>query len=142
MDRSHPRLLLAVTFLPRAYFLILFSIRHTQFGSGNIHCGEAMEISPVYGYDNSCFNLHFNIIILCSLRLPSNLCPSDFPISVLFNAFMFVPILVILLLSSSSSSPPPPLCRVFIFIFLTQTMSLGNTVLQPFCCSYSWFIHR
>jgi hypothetical protein len=39
-------------------------------------------------------------------------------------------------LSSSSSSP---LCRVFI---LRQTMSLGNTVLQPFCCSYSWCILR
>ena len=41
--------------------------------------------------------------------------------------------------SSSSSSPPSsPLCRVFILIFLRQTMSLGNTVLQLFCCYYSW----
>ena len=36
---------------------------------------------------------------------------------------------ILLLLSSSSSSP---LCRVFILIFLRQTMSLGNTVLQLF----------
>ena len=36
----------------------------------------------------------------------------------------------LLLLSSSSS----PLCRVFILIFLRQTMSLGNTLLQLFCC--------
>ena len=41
-----------------------------------------------------------------------------------------------LLLSSSSSSSP--LCRVFIFIFLRETMSLGNTVLQLFFCYYSW----
>jgi len=26
------------------------------------------------------------------------------------------------------------LCRVFILIFLRQSMSLGNTVLQLFCC--------
>jgi hypothetical protein len=43
------------------------------------------------------------------------------------------------LLSSSSSSP---LFKVFTLIFLRQTMSLDNTVLQPFCCSYSWCIHR
>ena len=41
--------------------------------------------------------------------------------------------LLLLLLSSSSS----PLCRVFILIFLRQTLSLGNTVLQLFCCYYS-----
>ena len=35
----------------------------------------------------------------------------------------------------SSSSP---LCRVFILIFLRQIMSLGKTVLQLFCCYYSW----
>ena len=29
------------------------------------------------------------------------------------------------------------LCRVFILIFLRQTMSLGNAVLQLFCCYYS-----
>jgi len=39
---------------------------------------------------------------------------------------------VLLLLSSSSS----PLCRIFILIFLRQTMSLGNTLLQLFCCYY------
>ena len=41
-------------------------------------------------------------------------------------------LLLLLLLSSSS-----PLCRVFILIFLRQTMSLGNTVLQLICCYYS-----
>jgi len=48
-------------------------------------------------------------------------------------------LLLLLLLSSSSSSP---LCRVFILIFLRQTMSLGNTVLQLFCCYYSWCLFR
>ena len=42
------------------------------------------------------------------------------------------------LLSSSSS----PLRRVFILTFLRQTMSLGNTVLQLFCCYYSWCLYR
>ena len=44
------------------------------------------------------------------------------------------------LLSSSSSSSP--LCRVFILIFLKQTISLGNTVLQLFCCHSSWCLYR
>jgi len=47
---------------------------------------------------------------------------------------------VLLLLSSSSSSSS--LCRVFILTFLRQTMSLGNTVLQLFCCYYSWCLYR
>jgi len=46
--------------------------------------------------------------------------------------------LLLLLLSSSSS----PLCRVFILIFLRQTISLGNTVLQLFCYYYSWSLYR
>ena len=49
-------------------------------------------------------------------------------------------LLLLLLLSSSSSSSP--LCRVFILIFLRQTMSLGNSVLQLFCCYYSWCLYR
>ena len=47
-------------------------------------------------------------------------------------------LLLLLLSSSSSSSSSSPLCRVFILIFLRQTMSLENTVLQLFCCYYSW----
>jgi len=48
----------------------------------------------------------------------------------------------LLLLSSPSSSSSSPLCRVFILIFLRQTISLGNTVLQLFCCYYSWCLYR
>ena len=59
-------------------------------------------------------------------------------------------LLLLLSSSSSSSSPPPPsslsssspLCRVFIIIFLRQNMSLGNTVLQLFCCYYSRCLYR
>jgi hypothetical protein len=40
--------------------------------------------------------------------------------------------LLLLLSSSSSSSLVSPLCRVTTLIFLRQTMSLGNTVLQLF----------
>ena len=45
---------------------------------------------------------------------------------------------ILLLLLSSSS----PLCRVFILIFLRKTMSIGNKVLQLFCCFYSWCLYR
>jgi len=51
-------------------------------------------------------------------------------------------LLLLLLLLSSSSSSSSPLCRAFIRIFLRQTMSLGNTVLQLFYCYYSWCLDR
>jgi len=47
-------------------------------------------------------------------------------------------IIIIIIIRSSSS----PLCRVFMLIFLRQTMFLGNTVLQLFCCYYSWCLFR
>jgi len=34
------------------------------------------------------------------------------------------------------------LCRIFILIFLRQTMSLGNRVLQLVCCYSSWRLYR
>jgi len=49
-------------------------------------------------------------------------------------------LLLLLLLSSSSSSSP--LCKVLIFIFLRQNMSLGNKMMQLFCCYNSWFLYR
>jgi hypothetical protein len=58
----------------------------------------------------------------------------------LILAHVHTSVFVQLLLSSSSSSSP--LCRVFILIFLTQTVSLGNTVLQLFCCYYSRCLYR
>jgi hypothetical protein len=45
----------------------------------------------------------------------------------------------LLLLSLSSSSSP--LCRVFIHIFLKQSMSLGNTLLQLFSCYCLWCLY-
>ena len=50
-------------------------------------------------------------------------------------------LVVVVLVLSLSSSLSSPLCRVFILIFLRQTMSLGNTVLQLFCCFYSWRLY-
>ena len=49
--------------------------------------------------------------------------------------------LLLQLLSSPSSSSSSLLCRVLILIFLRQTISLGNTVLQLFCCYYSWCLY-
>ena len=54
------------------------------------------------------------------------------------TSFTWILHLWLLLLLISSPPPSSPLCRVFILIFLRQTMSLGNTVLQLFCCYYSW----
>ena len=50
--------------------------------------------------------------------------------------------LLLLISSSSSSSSLSPLCRVFIHIFLRQTMSIGNTVFQLFCHYYLWCLYR
>ena len=52
--------------------------------------------------------------------------------------YFLLSILLFLLLLLSSSL----LCRVFILIFLRQTVSLGNTVLQLICCYYSWCLYR
>jgi hypothetical protein len=48
--------------------------------------------------------------------------------------------LLLLLLSSSSSLSP--LRRVFVHIFLKQTMSLGSTLLQLFCCYCLWCLYH
>ena len=45
--------------------------------------------------------------------------------------------LLLLLLSSSSS----PLCRISIHIFPSQTMSLGDTLLQLFCLFCLWCLY-
>ena len=60
-----------------------------------------------------------------------------------FVICVVVDLLLLLLLSSSSlPSSSSPLCRVFILIFVRKTMSLGNTLLQLFCCYYSWCLYR
>ena len=58
------------------------------------------------------------------------------------KSLLLLLLLLLLLSSSSSSSSSSPLCRVFTLIFLRQTMSLGNRVLQLFCCYYSWCFYR
>jgi len=62
-------------------------------------------------------------------------------VSVLNLLYFYIRTLLLLLLSSSSSSSSP-LCRVFILIYLRKTMSLDNTVLQLFCCYFSWCLYR
>jgi len=51
-----------------------------------------------------------------------------------FICFIYI---YIYILSSVS-----PLCRVSTLIFLRQTMSLANIVLQLFWCNYSWCSYR
>ena len=48
----------------------------------------------------------------------------------------------VLLLLLSSSSSLSPLCRVFIHIFLRQTLSLGNRVFQLFFHYSLWCLYR
>jgi len=56
----------------------------------------------------------------------------------MFNFRYLILITILLLLSSSLS----PLYRVFIHIFLRQTMSLRNTAFQLFCHYYLWCLHH
>ena len=80
-----------------------------------------------YSYPTSCCALHQNWC--CSAQLSA-------------SWFKLVLLLLLLLLLLSSSLSSSPLCSVFTLIFLTQTVSLGNTVLQLFCCYYSWCLYR
>ena len=74
----------------------------------------------------------------------TNCVPREYSVAaILLLLFMvLISLLLLLLLLSSSSLSSSPLRRVFIPIFLRQTMSLGNTVLQLFCCYYSWCLYR
>ena len=71
---------------------------------------------------------------ICTCRFHNVITLSSGLVSAYFGTLSLL-LLLLLLLSSS------PLCRVFILIFLRQTMSLGNTVLQLFCCYYSWCVY-
>jgi len=94
----------------------------------------------------------FYSVTIYQLFIRENIVEFYFPVRALEYASRIVTILpnllylfrckqqkqLLLLLLSSSSSPSSPLCRVFILIFLRHTMSLGNTLLQLFCCYCSW----
>ena len=81
--------------------------------------------------------LYFYISTFRSMSAVSNMAVFCSSLTSWFPGMLLL--LLLLLLSSSSSSP---LCRVFILIFLRQVISLGNTVLQLFCCFYSWCLYR
>ena len=90
---------------------------------------------------NSCstWSQHF-LFLVCSQNCEKRLLDSSC-LSVPINWTELLLLLLLLLLlssSSSSSSSISSLCRVSTLIFLRQTMSLGNTVLQLFWCYYSW----
>ena len=97
--------------------------------------------------DAACTHLRWSILATWPpyfhLRLPATATMSFVLFLFLFAAFVILSfqttcsILRPIFLSSSS-----PLCRVLILIFLRQTVSLGNTVLQLFCCYYSWCLYR
>jgi len=87
--------------------------------------------------NNNNNNNNIIIIIIIIINFVPNFITN---IIIHFNIILRKSSSILLLLSSSSSSSP--LCRVFILIFLIQTISLGNTVLQLFCCYYSWCLYR
>ena len=68
----------------------------------------------------------------------TNYVPREYSVAAILLLLFMALISLLLSLSLSSS----PLCRVFILIFLRQTMSLGNKVLQLFCCYYSWRLYH
>jgi hypothetical protein len=78
----------------------------------------------------------------------TNNVPREYTVAAILLLWIMVPIFLVpisyyyfyylfLLLSSSLS----PLCRVFIHIFLKQTMSLGNTLFQLFSCYCLWCLY-
>jgi len=67
-------------------------------------------------------------ILLVPALTPLYLCVST------FRSMCAVPSLAVVIIIIS---PISPLCRVSTLIFLRQTVSLGNTVMQLFWCYYS-----
>ena len=98
-----------------------------------VFCSESIEFFPCF----SKFFLKLLVTILVAPIITGIIVHFKFHIHCIsihkllyFDFFSATLLLLLLLLLSSSSSSSSPLCRVFILIFLRQTMSLGNTVLN------------
>ena len=122
-----------------AYFPVWRSWLHRDW----IRAETCTSESWILLCDNNAWKLGCQVSSVCSSYLVG--CSS---FSVFFKqsvkkiqmqALRDIIIIIIIIIISLSSSP---LCRVFILIFLRQTMSLGNTVLQLFCCYYSLCLCR
>ena len=81
------------------------------------------------------------LFCICKFYLLLRYVPCSMSCTFILALYVVIIVLLLLLLSSSSSSSSP-LCRVFILTFLRQSIALGNTVLQLFCCYYSWCLYR
>ena len=129
--------------------------RHQTYGMlkpVGVHCILLTDVSVLRKLEVT------SLITVCPPPLPPDYRVSPGPLQAIQTSVhasrtgtgpLLLLLLLLLLLSSlssssllSSSSPSSPLCRVFILIFLRQTVSLGNKVLQLFCCYYSWCLYR
>ena len=131
-------LLLLLLLLLLSSSLLLPNFFNSQLWLGNIHLSWDVVINRIRLGG-----------LICSLKsfLQLKMCQElqIFAVVYMYWGASYALLLLLLLLSSSSSSsslPSSPLCRVFILVFLKQTMSLGNTKLQLFCCFYSWCLYR
>ena len=92
---------------------------------------DSHSLSHVYKRWIYSLFIFFSVTLLCT----------SFATSITMRGFSFSILIILsglLLLLLSLSSSLSPLCRVFIHIFLRQTMSLGNTVFQLFSHYYLW----
>ena len=98
-----------------------------------------------------CISIYINSCILVSfpLHFAQHFYLRVWPHLSVCTLSIIIVVIIIIIIIISSSSPPSllssssvsPLCRVSTLIFLRQTMSLGNTVLQLFWCNYSWCVY-
>ena len=84
---------------------------------------------------NSLITIHIGRVCLGILSNAKTFCDGAFTIVLLL--LVVVVVVVVVVVSSSLS----PLYRVFIHIFLRQTISLENTVFQLFCHYYLWCLY-
>jgi len=124
---------------------------HDQFYI-SVRLAAEKELCTVYRVSTKSHDLQSHTVNVCNLwaatlsrsatkwgytKGDTRMCKTSRAVSLLLSALGFLSYIVLLLLlssssSSSSSSSVSPLCRVSTLVFLRQTMSLGNTVLQLF----------
>ena len=60
----------------------------------------------------------------------------------IYKVIIIIIIIIIIITTTTTTTTTTFMQGIYTYIPERQTMSLGNTVLQLFCCYYSWCLYR